>query len=75
MKKIWVRIGRTYSLTDEQYEKLCNAMSEENKNEATEILKEVNDYEEDDCYIVGGMDCEGAGVDNLNDYDFNINPL
>ena len=75
MKKIWVRIGRRYNLTEEQYERLCNAMSNENQNEATEILKEVNDYEDDDCFIVGGLDKEIDYIDNPNVDDFDLDAL
>ena len=73
MKKIWVRIGRRYSLTDEQYKKLCTAILDENQSVATEILKGINNYEDDDCYIVGGLDDDF--VDNPNNGDFNLDVL
>lgn len=64
MKKLWARIGRTYEVDDDTYEKINVAIHEGNRIEVGRLLDQSTHYDDGNCYLPS--DCD----DNPNDADF-----
>lgn len=64
MKKLWARIGRTYEVSDEVYEKICEEVRKNNPGAVAELLAESTSYDSGEDYLP--VDCD----DNPNTEDF-----
>ena len=64
-RKVWARVGMTYELHEDEYNKLVDAMKKNDKEHVRRILKAAVHYENGDSYLP-------ADTDDNPDFDFDL---